>query len=144
MCRVAFFVECEVQRVWGRGGVRIWVFIEFRLIEDKICKIFGGIVLYVLHEFVNVSHGNVKIFKMFNGGVVDNTSNARNKCYKFGRGPTMLLLSGIEKRGIFGMFKLGGFHGEAVITICEFNEEDIGVWGWVQRRGGIGVGTKDA
>lgn len=113
------------------------------LIEDKICKIFGGIALYVLHEFVNVGHGNVKIFKMFNGGVVDNTSNAHNKCYKCGRGPTMLL-SDIERRGIFGMFKLGGFHKEAVITICEFNEEDIGVWEWIKRRGGIGVGTKDA
>ena len=57
---------------------------------------------------------------------------------------TTMLLSDIEKRGIFGVFKLGGFHGEAVITMCKFNEEDIGVWGWVKRRGGFGVGTKDA
>ena len=91
------------------------------LVEDKISKIFGGIILCVLHEFVNVGYRNVKILKMFNGGVMDSTSIVCNKCYKCGRGPT-ILLSDIEKRGIFGMLKLSCFHGEAVVTICAFDE----------------------
>jgi len=112
---------------WGDGGEKkSWremmvsckenmglMFVEFTFITNKVCKVFNGKNLYNVHKSLNVSDGNVEVFKLVDDGVMDDTMNANSKGKK-GAMPSVLF-NCMKEGGIFGALSVGCLYKEATL-----------------------------
>lgn len=101
------------------------VFVQFACVENKLCSIFDGIAFNVIHEFLYLWHGDMEIFELGDGRVVDGPSNAHGDGDNGGGDPSMLL-DCFQQGSIFGVFHMDGFLCVMIVTIiCKFNNKNV-------------------
>ena len=91
------------------------LFVEFTFIKNKVCKVFKGNILLCVHKSLNVSDGNVEVFKLVDGGVMEGITNSINKGKKGGM-PSMLFKC-MKDGGVFGALSVDRFYREVVKSI---------------------------
>ena len=77
--------------------------------------------MYVFHEHFNVGFRYFKLVELFDRMFVDGPSYSINDCDEGVGFPTVILL-GLYKWVVFGVFVLFGLFWESIVAVCEFNE----------------------
>ena len=82
---------------------------EFIFIKNKVSKVFIGNVVKNVHKGMNVSYGNVEVFKLDGGGVMYDIKSKKG-------GLPFMLVNCMKKGSIFGVFGVSCFYIETVIA----------------------------